>query len=379
MAEFTTPSFLEHHSIDEVYEMMMSIIPADIDKSEGSHHWNMTRGTAYMCAYWAEFVIPEALKNIFPMYCENYAETMEDHGKVRGLVRRTATRASGTLTITGKEGTEIPIDTMFTTASVDDEPAVEFVTTEHARIGSTGSVDVGILAITAGTVGNVAENTIILKANKISGITGCTNAEETTGGTEEESIISLQTRINDYDAMQGMSFVGSEYDYKRWAMSINGVGNAIVIKAQDDSGLVTIVLTDANGDPANELLRTEVYNYIMRPDAPSERLAPVNAYLAVVPPETVALNISATIELEENTSIEDVKTNVLIAMKAYLVEAAEAKEIRYTKVGSVLSKTVGVADYKDLLVNGGTANITINNTQLAVVEAESLNLTTGTV
>ena len=379
MADFTTPSFLEHHSIDEVYEKMMSIIPADIDKSEGSHHWNMTRGTAYMCAYWAEFIIPEALKTIFPMYCENHAEAMEDHAKARGLVRRTATRASGTLTITGKEGTEIPVDTMFTTTSVDDEPAVEFVTTEHAKIGATGSVDVDILALSAGTIGNVAENTIILKANKISGITGCTNAKETTGGTEQETIISLQTRINEYDAMQGMSFVGSESDYKRWATSINGVGNAIVIKAQDDTGLVTIVLTDSNGDPANELLRTEVYDYIMRPDAPSERLAPVNAYLAVVPPETVALNISATIELDENTTIEDVKAKMLTAMKNYLVEAAEAKEIRYTKVGSVISKTEGVAYYKDLLVNGGTANITINNTQLAVVEEDTLTLTTGTV
>ena len=379
MAEFTLPSFLENHSTDENYEKMMSVVPADIDKSEGSHTWNMTYGTAYFGAYFAEYIIPEALKLIWPMYSENHAKAMEDHAQTRGLVRRSATKASGTLTVHGKEGTEIPVGTMFTTTSVDDEPAVEFVTTAYAKIGAEGSVDVDILAVNAGKIGNVAPNTIILKANKISGISGSTNAEETTGGTEQESILSLQARINEYDAMQGMSFVGSLSDYKRWAMSVDGVGNAIPIEAQDDTGLVTIVLTDANGDPANELLTTAVYNYIMRPDAPSERLAPTNAYLSVIPPETIELNIAATIELEENATIEDVKTNVLTALKAYLVEAAEAHEIRFTKVGSVISKASGVADYKDLLINGGTENITISNTQLAVVEEENLNLTTGTV
>lgn len=381
MAEFTLPSFLENHSVDENYEKMMSIIPADIDKSEGSHTWNMTIGTAYFGAYFAEFIIPEALKLIWPMYSENHAKAMEDHAKTRGLVRRSATQASGELTITGAAGTEIPAGTMFTTTSVDDEPAVEFVTTAYAKIGPDESVTVDILAVSAGKIGNVAENTIILKANKITGITGCTNKKEITGGTEQETIESLQARINEYDAMQGMSFVGSPSDYKRWAMSVDGVGNAIVIGAEgdDDSGLVTIVLTDSNGDPASELLLTSVYDYIMRPDTPSERLAPINAYLSVIPPETIELNIAVTIELEEEVSIEDVKTNLLAALKTYLAEAAEAHEIRWTKIGSVISKVTGVADYKDLLVNGDTANIAIADTQVAVVEEDNLNLTTGKV
>lgn len=379
MAVFTLPSFLENHSVAENYERMMSVVPSDIDKSEGSHTWNMTIGTAYLAAYFAEFVIPEAIKLIWPMYCENHAQAMEDHASTRGLVRRSATQASGELTITGAEGTEIPAGTMFTTASVDDEPAVEFVTTEYAKIGTEGLVKVEILAVAAGKIGNVPANTIVLKANKINGISGCTNEEEITGGTEQETVESLQSRINEYDAMQGISFVGSPSDYKRWAQSVDGVGKAIIIEAQDDTGLVTIVLTDANGAPANETLRDDVYNYIMRPDAPSERLAPVNAYLSVVPPETIVLNVTATIELEEAAIIDDVKENILASLKSYLVEAAEAHEIRWTKVGSIISKVPGVADYKDLLINGDAVNIAIANTQLAVVEGDNLILTIGAV
>ena len=379
MAEFTLPSFLKNHSAAENYEKMMSVVPADIDKSEGSHTWNMTYGTAYFGAYFAEFIIPEALKLIWPMYSENNAKAMEDHAQTRGIVRRSATKASGELKIIGSADTEIPAGTMFTTTSVDDEPAVEFVTTADAKIGADGYVIVDILAVNAGKIGNVAENTIILKANKITGISGCTNEKEITGGTEQETIESLQARINEYDAEQGMSFVGSPSDYKRWAMSVDGVGNAIPIEAQDDSGLVTIVLTDSNGDPASELLLTSVYDYIMRPDAPSERLAPMNANLSVIPPETIDLNIAVTIELKDDVSIVDVKTNLLAALKTYLAEAAEEHEIRWTKIGSVISKVTGVADYKDLLVNGGTANIAIKDTQVAVVEEENLSLTTGTV
>lgn len=379
MSDFKLPSFLENQSIDEIYDRMMSIIPEDIDKSEGSHTWNMTRPTAYIAAYWAEYIIPEALKLIWPMYCEDYAEAMEDHAKTRGLVRKAATHASGELTIAGTAGTEIPAGAMFTTTSVDGEPAIEFVTMEAATIASTGTVDVPIMAVQAGLIGNVPAETIILKANKITGISGAINNEETTGGTEEETIESLQERINEYDSNQGVSFVGSPSDYKRWALSNAGVGKAIVIEPTDDSGLVTIVLTDSNGDPASELLRTTVYNYIMRPDAPIERLAPIGASLSVIAPTTLAVNISATIELEDGTTLERVKTLVLEALKKYMVEAAEDKEIRYTKIGSVISHVEGVADYKDLKVNNGTANIAVTQTQLPVVEETNLTLTEGTV
>ena len=380
MADFPIPSFLLNNSVDELHAKMKSVLPKDIDISEGSHEWNHTRPTAYLAAYMAEFVVVEAIKLIFPKYAENYADVMMDHAEMRGLVRKAATYATGEITITGETGTEIPSGSAFSTASVNGEPAVEFETVETVTIGDSGKVKVSIQAIEAGIVGNVAAGTIILKANKISGITDVTNEEEISGGTEEESIEDLQTRIMDYDASQGVSYTGSDSDYKRWALEVDGTGSAVIIPAQDDTGLITIVLTDSNGQPANEALREAVYNHIMRPDAPSERLAPTNGgNIQITAPETVDITISVTLETDGITSLSVIKENILAALKLYMIEATDVQEVRYTKIGSIMARAEGVEDYKDLLLNGGTANISITNLQLPTIDEENLVITTGTV
>ena len=214
-----------------------------------------------------------------------------------------------------------------------------------------------------------------------------TNAEPITGGTDEEEDESLIERVVEYDKAQGDTFVGSASDYKRWATSVQGVGEADVIPAQDNSGLVTIVLTDANGVAATEELCEAVYNYIMRPDAPDERLAPINAQLSVVPPAAVAIGVKATIELEEGATIESVTAAFRTQLVSYLPLAMADQEVKLTKVSAALSSTVGVNDFSDLQIGAkadntivyGTANIPITTAQLPEIAAEDIIFTAGTV
>lgn len=380
MAEFPIPSFLENQSVDEIHAKMMKQLPEDIDKSEGGHPWNLTRPTAYEAAYMAEFVVAEAIKLIFPRYAQDYADIMMHHAETRGLERKAATYATGQITITGKAGSKIPKGSAFSTASVNGEPAVEFVTTEEVTIGDNGTVIADVIAVEAGTVGNVPAGTIILKANQLSEITAVTNDKDIDGGTEEESIESLQARIMEYDASQGVSFVGTESDYKRWAMEVDGTGGAVVIGAQDDSGLITIVLTDSNGEPANEALRTEVYNHIMRPDSPAERLAPINGgNIQVIAPDTIELTINVTVETDGVVTVATIKSSLLAALKTYLTEATEDREVRYTKIGAIIATIPGVEDYKDFTLNGGTNNIDISNQQLPTLNESNLVVTAGIV
>ena len=378
MAEFVTPSFLEKQSVDEIYKRMSDRLPEDFDKSEGSHPWNLLRPHAYETAQMAEYILPEAIKLIFPMFCENYADAMDYHAETRGLVRKAAVCATGELEITGKPGTEIPLATQFSTLSINGEAAVTFETTEDAVIGSSGVVTVNIKALLSGEIGNVAAGTIIIKLNNISGIT-CTNPEAVTGGTEQESTYELQQRILERDRSADASFGGSEADFKRWALSVNGTGEAIIIHPEDDTTPITIVLIDANGDPANDELCQSVYNYIMSPDEPNERLAPINSQIIVVPSTTVKLTVSATIELVEGNTIEQAKTAFLDAIKQYLAEAADAGEIRYTKIGAIISSLSMVSDYSNLLINGKQGNITVANTEIAKCDTNSVIFTSGTV
>lgn len=375
--EFVVPKFLENRSIQEVHDEMLSSLPDDLDCSEGQHVYNFTRPTALEIAKVCQYILPEVIKLIFPQW--SYGEYLTAHAETRGIVRKSATYAYSYLIITGDSGTYIPVGSIFSTKSISDVSAVKYETTEAVTIPDSGQIQVSIHCTETGTISNTKADTIIMNADNIKGIKNVTNPEDVTGGTDEEDEDSLRERIAEYDEAQGESFVGNDADYKRWAKSVDGVGEAIVVSAQDESGLITIILTDANGAPASDKLREDVYDYIMRPEDPLERLAPPNALLQVVAPDTLMISIAATIELADGYTIEAVQESFLRSVVLYLATAAEENEVKYTKIASILSATTGVSDFKELLINGDTANIPIETNQLASVDQKHVFFVESTV
>ena len=385
MAELVTPKFLQNHSVSDILAKQKTIMPADIDLSEGGHAFNFLIGTALVLAEAYEYVLPEVIKLIFPEY--SYGEFLDYHAKTRGIIRKSATAASGYVTVTGKANFTIPAGSLFSTASTYDEASVLYETMEAVEIPASGTVKVGVRCIQPGAAGNTGVATVVLTASKLTGITTVTNEEAITGGTEEESDDSLIERIVAYDKSQGSNYVGSMSDYKQWATSVDGVGSATIIPAQDTTGLVTIILTDSNGDPATEQLCEAVYNYIMKPDSPYERLAPINALIKVVPPDTIEISVSAVVELTDGATLESVKEAYAAQLALYLPEALDAKEIKYSRVYAAMAATAGVNDFSGLqigLKNGdevsyGTSNIAISSSQLPTINLDDLIFTAGTV
>jgi uncharacterized phage protein gp47/JayE len=255
---------------------------------------------------------------------------------------------------------------------------------EDATIPSSGSVKINIQCTQTGTIGNAGANSIIFISGNITGVSSVTNEDEIKGGTDVEDDDSLIARILEYDESQGDSYVGNVADYKRWATTVDGVGSATVIPANDDSGTVTIIITDSNGKPATEELCEKVYNYIMRPDEPESRLAPINTILSIIPPTTIDISIKATVELDEGATIESAKISFISSVTSYLSVAMEEKEIKYTKIAAALSAASGINDFSGLLIgiNGealGTSNITIETMSIPVISNADIELTSGNV
>ena len=386
MADFTTPTFLNNTSVDDIFENMVSILPSDIDVSQGSHGWNFLRPTALEISYLCEYVLPQVIQLIFPEW--SYGEFLDAHAKSRGLTRKAATAATGEVTITGTPGTVIPQGSIFSTVSANvDDPSVGYATEEAATIPAGGSVTVGVECTQTGTTGNTSAGTVVLISSTINGVTSVTNAAAIAGGTDEEDDESLRARIEEFDTTQGDSFIGNVSDYTRWAKSVAGVGAVTVVPAQDSSGLVTIIVVDSNGAPATESLCEQVYNYIMSPDDPGQRLAPINAYLSVQPPDAMAIGVKATVELIEGATIESVKSAFLEQLTAYLPQALSDGEIKMTKVAACLSASAGVNDFSGLqigeksggTITWGTTNIAVSSTELPTIAASDIVLTSGTV
>lgn len=371
------PEFLKNKSTDEIHTKMLDSMPGDIDKSQGQHPYNYTRPTAMIASELCQQTLPEIIKLIFPMYA--YGEWLDYHAQMRGISRRPATASSGSLQLTVTKNTNIPEGSQFSTASVDGQPSVVFETTQGKFNLPEGTTEVPVKCTQTGTAGNVIAGTVIFKLSQLSGVTAVTNPEAITGGTEEEDDDSLRARIVSLDQSQSVSYVGSVADYKRWSLEVPGVGGVTVIPAQDDSGLVTLVITDSNGDPANEEICQNVYDYIMSPADPELRLTAPNVKLSVIPPTITELSISATVEVSTGSSLEAIKSTFIQEVQSYLDTARSDGEARYTQIGKILAGIPGVYDYDALTLNSGATNISITNTQLPQVTSDSVLLTQGVV
>lgn len=375
--DFPAPEFLAEWDVEALHRWMLAQLPEDIDASEGGPVWDLTRPAAYLTAEMTQYLLPWSLQQIWAQYAAG--PYLDLHAQRRALRRREAVAAQGLLELAGREGLRVPAGSVFSTSGRNGVESVEFRTLKEAVL-EEGPAEVPVEAVKPGRDGNVAANTILLPVSAgLTGLASVTNPSPTSGGYDQEDDESLRERILEYDRDPG-SFIGSASDYKRWALSVTGVGGAKVLPAQDGSGLVVIVLVDQNGAPATAQLCQAVHSYIMEGDNPAgQRLAPVNARLEVRPPERLEVAVSAVLELEQGAELAGVKEAFLAQMPAFFDKAREEGELRYTQLATLLSTVPGVHDYKDLTVNGGTGNLPLPEDKAPSADGESVAFTQGVV
>ena len=370
--EFKIPEFMKNESVEDILSRMFAALPETISKEENGWVSDLFLPVAIEQARMVEFVLLEAIKNIIPKY--SYGDILLGHAENRKIERKAASYAKVILTVQGICNTIIPKGFVFSTVSTADSPGILFNTNEEYTIPENREIDIYATCINKGIEGNVAAETIILMLKPAEGIKSVVNKNPAYDSFDEESEESLRKRIAEYDLMQGVSFIGSSSDYRRWAMEVEGVGNAEILSSYDDTGTVTIILTDINGQPVSDNVCGDVYNYIMRPDSPYDRLAPVNALLNVVSAIPLNICINADIDLKEGFTIDMVKPIFIENLKQYLMTASAQLEVKYTEIGAVLINTNGISDYKDFLLNNKTSNIKIELGFVPVISDDSVVL-----
>lgn len=354
--EFVLPDFMLHHSAEEIHARMMDGMPVDIDKSEGGFPWDFTRPTALEKAEMVEFILSNAIKNIFPQYAEGIF--LDYHAANRGLIRRPPGYAAAKLKVTGIAGTRIPKNFKVSTEAAHEESGVVFLFDEEVMIPESGILETIATAEQSGVIGNVNAETIRLQVKPMKGIVSLINEAPAYGGYSAEDDELLRQRIAEYDLMQGLSFVGSMADYRRWASEVVGVGSVEVIPANDETGLVTLIVMDNTGNPASLELCESIYNHIMRPDSPYERLAPINANLKVMAPKAVPINVQVKVFLEENYDnppIDKFKANLIEYFKNLTNNT-----IRKNEILAVLINTEGILNYAAEQISATVDNQIVN-------------------
>lgn len=98
-----------------------------------------------------------------------------------------------------------------------------------------------------------------------------------------------------------------------------------------------------------------------------EELRPVGADVTVASVTEKAINVSAGIKVRTGTNLGTVEHAFQAAMAGYLrKEALDLSYVSLAKIGNLLLGIDGVEDYFDLLLNGDTGNVSLNDEELAV-------------
>jgi len=281
-----------------------------------------------------------------------------------GITRLPATRAVGELTVTGN-GTVTEGD-LFETSS-----GVQFEATETVAITTTGTVS--IQAVVAGPTGNVPAEQITLMPITIQGITAVINNEPTIDGFEEESDVALLTRY--YERRRTPATSGNKAHYINWAKEVAGVGNAKAYPLWNGDNTVKVRIIDADKQPASAGLVDLVQEYIDPLSAGlGEGQAPIGAYCTVESAATLTINVVVTVV--KDPAVDDVtrQANVEAALTAYLADIAFVSDyVGYGNIGSAILASAGVEGYENLTVNGGTSNVAIGDTEVAILGTVTLN------
>jgi uncharacterized phage protein gp47/JayE len=360
------PEYLNDQTYEAILKRMLDRLPSDLDTSEGSFIYDALAPAAAelaQAAIWAQEVLRRGfVQTTFGRYLDLRAAEY-------GLARKPAVKATGEVVFTGTPGTVIPSGTTISTVASEAAPAVFFVTTAEAVIGSGGTVTADIEAVEPGTKSNVAANTIKLLVNPVTGVTAVTNPAPTSGGLDEENDESLRARL--LELVRRDEGDGNVADYIIWAKEVPGVGQVYVEPLWQGPGTVRVVVLDSEGNIPSPALVAAVQEHL-DPGQQGTGLgrAPVGAKVTVQAPREVALTVTVPqLQIEPNHDANLVRQNLEAAVRAYVVSVSPGGVVRIKEIEAAIAGADGVLDFGDVLVNGQRQNVELGVDEKAALTA----------
>ncbi len=273
------------------------------------------------------------VNQIFVQYCDE--SSLIKHGQERSFPRKSASRASGEITISGTIGSIVPAGT-----SLKRADGILYTTINETTIGSTGKELLSFQADDAGADSNADEGTIITFVSPVSGVetTGSVTDLGITGGSDIEDIEDYRQRLLEY--IQNPPSGGSETDYVIWAKEVSGVTRAWCYPMESGIGTVSVrfMMDDIydDGIPLSGDVET-VQSFI-------NALKPATATLYVLAPIADPVNFVFS-ELTPNTT--DAKTAIEENLKS-LVQSSSiipGGELKLSKIRAAISNATGNEDF----------------------------------
>ena len=284
------------------------------------------------------------IKQFFPDTADT--EFLEKHAGLRGLRRRNATYAAGKgATVSGNPDAVIAVGLQIKT-----EDGRFYETTESAVISASGSAVVAVRSLATGAAQNIKTATKGSFMAAPVGVSTDVVLNDVVGATNAESDSSLLERL--LNKIRRPAAGGNKYDYKDWALEVDGVEQAYVYPLRRGLGTVDIAITADNGVPSDDTVR-RAQEYI-------DQERPVTAKESkVVKPDVTKVNFNIQVKIS-GVALNDIKTAIRNALTDYFNGLIPGDDLIVSQCEAVVSDLIGVVDRRFIAPNANRKADVIN-------------------
>lgn len=356
-------------------QKMLAQIPDTYDKRDGSPIPTALGPAAFVLAGFY-LSLNQVQKQAFVQTA--VGQSLDYLATLAGLTRYPASAAVRL----GVFNTAVPVGARFSTINGAD--SINFVVTAPAE----GANQYQLTAETPGSIGNDYSGPILPITN-IPGLTSAQITDILVPGDDTETDEELRVRL--ITALNDRPFGGNIASYRTDILAIDGVGAVQVYPTWDGGGTVKCAILGADYLPASEELVKNVQTAI-DPVTQGQGLglAPIGAKVTITAPETVTVNVEATIVLSSGYSLEQVKPLIEAAIESYLLTVRQswgnmvgsttveyAANVYLARVTAAIVGTVGVVNATNVTLNSGTNDLILTQTgetqQVPVLGTVTLN------
>lgn len=346
------------YTYEAILQDMISTIPDEIDKREGSVIYNALAPAALKLAQ--AYMI---MDNNFDLVFLDTAvgEYLDRRCEEHGITRRASTHSirKGTFKNYSEELMDIPLNSRF---------RIEDMVYKAVEKISTGVYQ--LQCEKAGAIGN-KYNGVLLPIDNIDGLAIATLSDILIYGEDTESDDELRLRTK-------ISIINTESDgnvnqYLKWASTFEGVGRSKVFPLANGANTVKVSITDSKNQVASVELIRKFQEYL---DPGSAGLgngkAPIGAKVTVATGTKKVINVNGTVKLKTGYSQVEGATK---AVEDYLSSISYAKDaVSYIRLASEILNLTSVADVKTLTINGGSIDVPLAGEDIPMVGTVTLGV-----
>ncbi len=184
---------------------------------------------------------------------------------------------------------------------------------------------------------------------------------------EGENLVSDdEIREEYFEYIKNNAADGNVAQYKRWCNDYDGIGNSKIFPLWNGSNTVKVSILSASNKAATQTLIDDFQEYLDPGiTGMGDGVAPIGAFVTVTTANEIPINVSANIKFKSGY---DDTSRIEEALSDYLASLSYEKTlVGYMNIGATILNTEGVESINNLVVNGGTSDISLGNEEIPIL------------